>query len=79
MEVAASLFVVTVVVGVQPFVAAKMVGRAMVVLAQQFVPAEVVLVGVARVVAVLSQQFLPMEVVPIGVGWQWQRWWSAAP
>ncbi|XP_066330035.1 uncharacterized protein [Miscanthus floridulus] len=78
--VVASLFVVAVVVGVQPFVAVKEVGSSMAmmvavaVLAQQFVPTEAVPVGLAmvvamvRVVAVLPQQFLPVEVLPIGVG-----------
>jgi len=50
-EVAASLFVVAMAVGVgvQSFVAVKVVGRAMAVLAHQFVPAKAVLVGVAPV------------------------------
>ena len=48
-EVVASLFVAAVVVGAQPFVAVKVVGRAMAVLAHQFVPAKAVLVGVAPV------------------------------
>ena len=57
-EVVASLFVAVVVVGTQLFVAVNEVGSAVavavVVLAQQFVPAEALPVGVAMVVAVVG-------------------------
>jgi hypothetical protein len=48
-DVVASLFVAVVAMGAQPFVAVKVIGRAVAVavLVQQFVPTEAVSVGVA--------------------------------